>query len=316
MEIIKSIEKFKKLESSVITVGNYDGVHKGHQDVLKYLVKEGKKRGIPSCIITFFPNPVYVLFNNDISINLQSIESRLDSFKKVGIDKVLVIPFSKEFSKMSAESFADNIIKKLFNPQLISVGTNHYFGHNKEGDFNFLIDFCKNNNIELHNPEMRKIDNQLVSSSIIRKLIMDGRLQDVQKLLGNFYGFEATVVKGSQRGKSMKYPTANFIPNFNKQLVPGVGVYLTRVLIDDKKYFGMCNAGIRPTFNEKKFVMEVHILSDKFGSLYDKNIYVEFLDKIRDEKKFDSKDLLIKQIENDKKVCIKLIDTFKEKYEI
>tara|TARA_B100000965_G_scaffold211485_1_gene176727 strand:+ start:11651 stop:12601 length:951 start_codon:yes stop_codon:yes gene_type:complete len=316
MEIIKSIEEFKKLESSVLTVGNYDGVHKGHQDVLKFLVSEAEKRKVPSCIITFFPNPVYILFNDKISVNLQSIESRLESFKEIGINKVLVIPFTDEFSKMSANNFAEKIIKNLFNPQLISVGTNHYFGHKKEGDFNFLTNFCEENNIELHHPIMRKIDNELVSSSIIRKLIMDGRLQDVQKLMGRFYGFDATVVQGSQRGKTMKYPTANFIPNFNKQLVPGVGVYLTRVFVDGKKYFGMCNAGIRPTFNEKKFVMEVHILSDKFGNLYDENIYVEFLDKIRNEKKFDSKELLIKQIENDKEVCIKLIDTFKEKYEI
>ena len=114
----------------------------------------------------------------------------------------------------------------------------------------------------------------------------------------------------------MNYPTANFIPTFKNQLLPSTGVYLSRVFLDGENYFGMTNAGVRPTFNEKKFVMEVHILSDKFGNLYDKNFYIEFLHKIRDEIKFDNMELLIEQIEKDKEVFIELIDAFKEKYEI
>ena len=229
---------------------------------------------------------------------------------------MLIIPFDKEFSLMSAQMFADTVLKDLFNPTLISVGTNHYFGHKKEGDFKFLKTFCRNNNIELHTPVMREHMGSTISSSLIRSLILDGNSSKVYDYLGRFYGFHATVVSGSNRGKTMNYPTANFIPTFENQLLPSTGVYLTRVFLDGECYFGMMNAGVRPTFNEKKFVMEVHILSDKFGNLYDKNFYIEFLDKIRDEKKFESKELLIKQIEKDKEVCIELIDTFKEKYEI
>ena len=147
-------------------------------------------------------------------------------------------------------------------------------------------------------------------------MINDGLLDQVPSLLGKFYGFNVLTVHGSNRGKSMNYPTANFIPLSKYQMIPEGGVYLSRVSLDGEKYFGMTNIGYRPTFNEKKFVMEVHILSDKFTELYDKNFYIEFLHKIRNEIKFESKDYLIKQIENDKEVCIKLIDSFKEKYEV
>ena len=292
MEVITSLDKMKELSSSVITVGNYDGIHKGHQDVLSFIVDEGKKRNVPSCLITFDPNPFYVLSDDSSPVNLQSLEAKLSTLNDIGIDKVLVIPFTKEFSLMTATDFANKILKGLFHPQLISVGINHFFGHNKE-----------------HN-------GKTISSSIIRTLVNDGNSDKVYDLLGKFYGFEALIVSGSNRGKKLNYPTANFIPTFENQLLPSTGVYLSRVFLDGETYFGMTNAGVRPTFNEKKFVMEVHILSDKFGNLYDKNFYIEFLDKIRDEIKFDNKELLIKQIEKDKEVCIKLVDAFKEKYEI
>tara|TARA_B100000925_G_scaffold291036_1_gene277789 strand:- start:11 stop:961 length:951 start_codon:yes stop_codon:yes gene_type:complete len=316
MEVITSIKDFQKLSSSVITVGNYDGIHKGHHDVLEYIVQEGKKRNIPSCLITFNPNPFYVLSDQPKPINLQSQDLKLKALEKIGLDKVLVIPFTEQFSFMTAQEFAETILKELFNPQVISVGTNHFFGHNKEGDLSFLKVFCNQNNIHLHVPEMIKHEDNTISSSLIRSLILDGNSNKVYDFLGRFYGFEAKIVSGSNRGKTMNYPTANFIPIFENQLLPSSGVYLSRVFLDGETYFGMTNAGVRPTFNEKKFVMEVHILSDKFGNLYDKNFYIEFLDKIRDEKKFDNMELLIKQIEKDKEVCIKLIDTFKEKYEI
>ena len=316
MEVITSIKDFQKLSSSVITVGNYDGIHKGHHDVLEYIVQEGKKRNIPSCLITFNPNPFYVLSDQPKPINLQSQDLKLKALEKIGLDKVLIIPFTEQFSFMTAHEFAETILKELFNPQVISVGTNHFFGHNKEGDLSFLKVFCNQNNIHLHVPEMIKHENNTISSSLIRSLILDGNSNKVYDFLGKFYGFEAKIVSGSNRGKTMNYPTANFIPIFENQLLPSSGVYLSRVFLDGETYFGMTNAGVRPTFNEKKFVMEVHILSDKFGNLYDKNFYIEFLDKIRDEKKFDNMELLIKQIEKDKEVCIELIDTFKEKYEI
>ena len=316
MEIIRSINDMNALKSSVVTVGNYDGIHLGHQDVLKHIISVGKKEQIPSCLITFDPNPAYILSDNSKPMNLQDIDSKLALLEEMGLDIVLVIPFTLEFSRMSAEDFSDNIIKKLFNPKLISVGENHYFGFNKRGDLAFLTNFCNENEIELHTPEIRMLNGKPISSTLTRRLINDGLLDQVPSLLGKFYGFNVLTVHGSNRGKSMNYPTANFIPLSKYQMIPEGGVYLSRVSLDGEKYFGMTNIGYRPTFNEKKFVMEVHILSDKFTELYDKNFYIEFLHKIRNEIKFESKDYLIKQIENDKEVCIKLIDSFKEKYEV
>tara|TARA_B100001996_G_scaffold277358_1_gene217942 strand:- start:42 stop:992 length:951 start_codon:yes stop_codon:yes gene_type:complete len=316
MEVIRLIEDMAPLESSVVTVGNYDGIHLGHQDVLNHIVKIAKEQSIPSCLITFDPNPAYVLSENSKPMNLQDIDSKLSVLEEIGIDKVLIIPFTLEFSRMSAEDFSNNIIKKLFNPKLISVGENHYFGFNKRGDLEFLTQFCNENNIELHTPKIRTLHNKPISSTLTRKLIFDGLLDQVPALLGKFYGFNVETVHGSNRGKSLNFPTANFIPLSEYQMIPEGGVYLSRVFLDGEEYFGMTNIGYRPTFDEKKFVMEVHILSDKFTELYDKNFYIEFLKKIRNEIKFENKEDLIKQIENDKEVCIKLIDSFKEKYEV
>ena len=316
MEIITSIKDIKPMEESAITVGNYDGIHLGHQDVINYIVEFGKKHNIPSCVITFDPNPYYILRNENKPINVQSTESKLNALEKMGIDKVFIIPFTEEFSKVTAINFAQNIIKDIFNPKLIAVGTNHHFGFNKEGDIEFITDFCDKNNIDLFIPEVRKIKEKAISSTIIRKLIQDGKLDNIPSLLGRFYGFEANTVHGSHRGRLLSYPTANFIPFNKNQVLPQQGVYFSKVTLDNELFFGMCNIGFRPTFNEKKFVMEVHILSNKFSDLYDKNFYIEFLLKIRDEIKFDNQDKLVEQIKKDEDVCIKLIDSFKEKYEV
>ena len=316
MEIITSLRNIKPIKESVITVGNYDGIHLGHQDVINYIVEFGKKHNIPSCVITFDPNPYYVLRNDNKPINIQSTESKLDALENMGVDKVCVIPFTDDFSKITATDFANNIIKNIFNPKLIAVGTNHHFGFNKEGDIDFIKDFCYKNNIELFVPSVRKIEEKAISSTIIRKLIQDGKLDSIPSLLGKFYGFEAKIVHGSHRGRLLNYPTANFV-SFNKnQILPQQGVYFSKVILDGESFFGMCNIGFRPTFNEKKFVMEVHILSNKFSDLYDKNFYIEFLLKIRDEIKFDNQEELVEQIKKDEDMCIKLIDSFKEKYEV
>tara|TARA_B100001250_G_C19811974_1_gene796150 strand:+ start:3327 stop:4277 length:951 start_codon:yes stop_codon:yes gene_type:complete len=316
MEIITSIKDIKPMEESVITVGNYDGIHLGHQDVINYIVEFGKKHNIPSCVITFDPNPYYILRNENKPINVQSTESKLNALEKMGIDKVFIIPFTEEFSKVTAINFAQNIIKDIFNPKLIAVGTNHHFGFNKEGDIEFIKDFCNKNNIDLFVPDVRKIGEKAISSTEIRKLIQCGKLDSIPSLLGRFYGFEASVVHGAHRGRLLNYPTANFVPLNENQVLPQQGVYFSRVKLDNESFFGMCNIGFRPTFNEKKFVMEVHILSNKFSDLYDKIFYIEFLLKIRDERKFDSQEELVKQIKKDEEVCIELTNSSKEKYEV
>jgi len=316
MEIITSLKDMQPLEESVITVGNYDGIHLGHQDVINHIIEFGKKHSIPSCVITFDPNPYYVLRSEGEPINIQNTESKLNMLKEMGIDKVLVIPFTKEFSEVTAIDFANNIIKDIFNPKLIAVGTNHHFGFNKEGDIGFIKDFCNKNNIDLFIPEVRKIEEKAISSTLIRNLIQDGKLDSIPSFLGRFYGFEATVVHGSHRGKLLDYPTANFIPFSKNQVLPEQGVYFSRVTLNDELFFGMCNVGFRPTFNEKKFVMEVHILSNKFSDLYDKSFYIEFLLKIRNEKRFDGQEELVEQIKKDEEVCNKLIHSFKEKHEV
>ena len=151
LDIYKNFIIQPQHKNSVILVGNFDGIHLGHQDIISHIVEFGKKHNIPSCVITFDPNPYYVLRNENKPINIQSVESKLNSLEKMGVDKVLVIPFTEQFSKVTAAEFAINIIKDIFNPKLIAVGTNHHFGFNKEGDIEFITDFCDKNNIDLLN---------------------------------------------------------------------------------------------------------------------------------------------------------------------
>ena len=310
MEVITSIQDFKKLSSSVITVGNYDGIHKGHHDVLSYIVKEGRKRNIPSCLITFSPNPFYVLSDKPKPITLQSQDFKLKTLEEIGLDKVLIIPFTEQFSQTTAQVFAETVLKDLFNPEVISVGTNHYFGHKKEGDLAFLKVFCQENDIKLHIPEMIEHEGSTISSSLIRSLILDGNSSKVYDYLGRFYGFNAKIVSGSNRGKTMNYPTANFIPVEKNQLIPANGVYCIRGRINGNNLYGMCNLGIRPTFNETDFVMEVHFFDLRSNDIYGEKITVEFLERIRDERKFSNPKKLIEQLNKDKQNCINLMQKY------
>ena len=214
--------------------------------------------------------------------------------------------------KMDAEVFLKKILIKNFNPQCIVSGKNHTFGHNRSGDISYLRKFCRANSIALEVVKPLLDGEKIISSTNIRNLVENGFIRRANYELGSIYGFYAKVISGSGRGKKLQYPTANLLPVEKDQLLPKIGVYLVRCIINGLSCYGMCNFGVRPTFGESDLVLEVHLFDKELNDLYDDLIWVEFLERIRDEIKFLSVEELIEQLKKDKSNCLSL----KYKYEL
>ena len=238
------------------------------------------------------------------------IDRKLNFLRSFNLDTVLVIPFDKNFSKVSAYDFLNDIILNHFNASKIIVGRDHHFGFNREGSPQFLKKLSIENKYEVEIIEPIKDSDMIISSTRIRESIQNGFVRRASFELGWVFGFEAKVVAGSGRGKGLGFPTANFLPIEKNQLIPANGVYFIRGRINSINLYGMCNLGTRPTFDEIDFVMEVHFFKGMVNDIYGKTITVEFLERVRDEKKFSNPEKLIKQLEKDKKICMRLIQKY------
>lgn len=311
MEKYFSIEEIPQFNKSILTIGTFDGLHRGHQEILKHLVSMGQGKGIESIVVTFNPHPRQVLTNDDISL-IQSLEQKLKIFEKLQIDNVIIIPFTQEFAKLSAKTFLDSIIKSKLNPEHIVIGYDHHFGKDREGTPQFLENYCKENNIGIDIINPVSDEGHTISSTGIRDLIKNGFVRRASFELGSVFGFNTTVVHGKGRGHLLDYPTANIIPIEKKQLLPKPGVYFTRGRVNGHQLYGMCNFGIRPTFSEDELIMEVHFFNPKITDLYQRKVYIEFLERIRDEKKFKSEDDLKKQLINDEILCKSLQNKYEQ----
>ena len=312
MEIIRNIDEITQVEKSVLTIGSYDGIHRGHHDILTSVVNHAHALSVQSVLVTFEPHPRHILDSSNEKLSIiMDIDQKLEIIESLGIDLIYIIDFTKDFSMTSAKDFLDKIIIPKFQPEYIIVGYDHHFGYKREGSSKFLKEYCFENKIQLEIIEPVSDDGQILSSTHIRQLIKDGYVRRANFELGSVFGFSGTVVQGAGRGKDLDFPTANVVPREKNQLMPKPGVYFIRGRINGLQLYGMCNFGVRPTFNEIELVLEVHFFHDDFVDLYDNEIRVEFLERIRDEKKFPSPDDLKAQLINDKNKCLEL----KGKYE-
>ena len=302
MEKYFSLDSIPQFKNSLLTIGTFDGLHRGHQEILKHLVSLGQAKGIESIVVTFDPHPRQILTNDDISL-IQSLEQKLLIFEKLQIDNVIVVPFTQEFSQLSAKAFLDTIIKPKLSPEHVVIGYDHHFGKDREGSPLFMENYCRDNNIGLDIIEPVSDEGNKISSTGIRELIQNGFVRRASFELGSVFGFKAAVVHGKGRGHLLDFPTANIIPIEKNQLLPKPGVYFTRGRVDGHQLYGMCNFGVRPTFSEDELIMEVHFFNPDITDLYQRKVYIEFLERIRDEKKFKSEDDLKKQLINDETLC-------------
>ena len=296
---------------SVVTIGTFDGLHRGHQEIIKTLTTIAETKGSRAAVITFEPHPRHILDKKNKLSLLMSLDKKEALLEELGVDVLLVIPFTEEFSRITAEAFMDDVIMKHFHPAEIVIGYDHHFGHKRQGSPKFLQDYAGKRGIKLDIINPVADDKVFISSTHIRDLIGNGFVRRASFELGWVYGFRTKVVHGSGRGKGLEFPTANVVPLENDQLMPKPGVYLTRGRLNGDFIVGMCNFGTRPTFNETELVMEINFFISNMDDIYNREIYIEFLERIRDEKKFDNPDQLVTQLRQDKKYCLKL----KKKYE-
>lgn len=307
METFKNLESVSRLDQSVLTMGSFDGLHRGHQEIIKRVVSFSEGRNLPSVTITFEPHPRHILDINKRKLPLlMNLDHKLKLLDELRMNIALVIPFTEEFSRITATQFMNQVVVKLFNPEHITIGYDHHFGHRREGSPNFLKTYCESKIIGLEIVKPVSDEGLVISSTNIRNLIQSGFVRRASFELGWVYGFQAKVVHGIGRGRTLFYPTANFIPIEKNQLLPKNGVYLTRGRVDGQQLYGMCNLGIRPTFEEGEFVMEVHFFDPGIENFYGRNFLIEFLERIRDEKKFNTQNELIEQLRHDEKICREL----------
>jgi len=307
MEVVKNIKAYNIIKSSVITIGSYDGIHRGHHEIIRSVVNHSRALNIKSVLITFDPHPRHVIEKRNKKISLlMGLDIKLKILENLGIDVVYIIPFTKNFSKNSPKNFLEKFVIPYFNPKYIIIGNDHHFGKDRLGTTRFLKKYCAEKDISLEIIKLISDQGNKISSTHIRDLIRNGFLRRANFELGSIYGFKGKVIKGSGRGRKLNFPTANIIPNEPNQLMPKSGVYFIRARIIGLITYGMCNFGTRPTFDEKKFVLEFHLFKNDLDDIYNKEVKVEFLERIRDEIKFPSSEKLILQLKLDKQKCLKL----------
>jgi len=311
MEKYFSLKDIPTLELSIVTIGTFDGLHRGHLEILKHLVSVGKSKNINSVVVTFDPHPRNIL-TDEIILLIQSLEQKLEILNELMIDSVVVFPFDEHSADISAGSFLDEYIVPKLNPVHFVIGYDHHFGRDRAGTPKFMEKYCLEKGIELDIISPVCDDKIKISSSRIRELIKNGFVRRASFELGRGFGFVAKVVQGKGRGKLLDYPTANIIPIERNQLLPKPGVYFTRGKVSGHQLYGMCNFGVRPTFGENDLTMEVHFFNPGITDFYKREVFIEFLERIRDEKKFKSKADLINQLNKDEKFCKGLLKKYRQ----
>ena len=285
-------------KNSIILIGNFDGVHIGHQKLFKLAKKYKKKFKSKIGVVTFEPMPK-MYFNKKLkNFRISSLSEKKFLLQKIGVDFIITKKFNKNFSKIEYLNFIKNILYKKIQPKFIFVSNNFKFGYKREGDVTKLIQSEKNFGYKIIKPRPLISKNKIISSSYIRKLLSKGNLNYANKLLGRNWSIESIVQKGRQMGKKIGFPTCNL--DIKNYVIPRLGVYAVKIRRKNtnKTLKGIANLGYRPTFNQKKILLEVHIFNFS-SNLYKKVLTIDFISFIRNEKKFKSISQLRKQISSD-----------------
>lgn len=311
MQVIHSIEEIQKDRNTVVTVGTYDGVHLGHQRILREVVQRAQARKGRSVCVTFDPHPKEIVGKDKGGIELlTTLDERIELLKERELDLLLVLKFTYEFSRQTPRQFYE---KYLVNGIGISEevgGYDHMFGRDRTGSVEELRKIADEFDFAVTIVPPVSVDGEIVSSTKVRQALREGEVQRAARYLGREYVLSGTVVKGAGRGAALGFPTANIEPLSRKKLVPKDGVYFVRALVGDQSYFGMMNIGVRPTFEtDHRRVIEVHLFEfDRI--IYGERIVVKFLQRIRDEIRFSTIEDLITRMHQDRKECLKLKEQF------
>ena len=304
MKVFNGFENLEEIPNPVLTIGTFDGVHIGHQKIIEQLNEEAEKIGGESVLFTFYPHPRMVLYPENHGLKLiQTQVEKVDKLRRMGLQNLIIHPFSKEFSRLTAIEFVrDYLVNRLHVKKLV-IGYDHQFGKNREGSIHFLKEVCETYGFEVIEIHAQEIDEVNISSTKIRKAIENGEIKLANSYLGEPFEFFGKVIEGQAIGRDLGYPTANIDIESDIKLIPKSGVYAANVLLPDGSIKeAMMNIGVRPSIGiaVNKTSIEVHIL-DFEGDLYGEHVTVQLLKRFRSEIKFDSLFELKEQLHQDEK---------------
>ena len=305
MKIFNGFEELTTIKNAVLTIGTFDGVHIGHQKILQKLQEEAYKIDGETVLFTFYPHPRMVLNPTNHGLKLiQTQEEKIEKLKKIGLENLIVQPFTSEFSNLSAKDFVEKFLIEKLNVKKLVIGHDHQFGKNREGTLEFLKEMSVKHNFEVIEIPAQEINEVNISSTKVRKAIESGDIDVANAYLGFPFELNGVVVKGKQLGRTIGFPTANIELKSDFKILPKKGVYAVEIQLSDyTHYIGMMNIGNRPTIsNELKETIEVNIF-DFNQSIYSNEIKVKLFGRIRDEFKFDSIEKLKEQLIKDEKTC-------------
>ena len=312
MRVYYNIDEFQKVDCPVLTTGTFDGVHLGHKRILSRLSEISERSNGESVLLTFNPHPRMVLFPDDTGIQLLTTQKeKIQRLEEAGIDHLIVHPFTKEFSRLSSVEFVRDLLVNKMGTKKLVIGYNHQFGRNREGTLEHLREYGPVYGFDVEEIPAKEIDNVNISSTKIRNALFEGNVTIANSFLGYSYSLEGVVVKGKEIGRTIGFPTANIKIQENEKLIPKDGVYATKAEVNGKRYNGMLNIGFNPTI-DKEEADDVHNtieinLFDFDDDIYDSEIKVELIERIRDERKFEDLDELKNQLVMDKTETIRIL---------
>ncbi|TGK29694.1 bifunctional riboflavin kinase/FAD synthetase [Leptospira yasudae] len=298
----------------VVTLGNFDGIHLGHQALLDRVLQVSKQTGLSSCVVTYDPNPAIVLGKNPEMKSLMTFSDKEEWIRRQGIDYLVVLPFNKELAEMSAETFLEDILLKQLKAKNIIIGFNHCFGKGRRGNYELLKEYSDKLKYSVEKVDPVFLEEIKLSSSYVRTLVSEGNVKEAARCLNRSYSVSGTVVGGHKRGRQIGFPTANV--QFNPDiLIPGIGVYAGFTTVEGTAYPSMINIGRNPTFGENAVTLESNIF-DFQKEIYDQTVRVTFTERIRDEVKFSGVESLIAQLKQDEISARKILESEKTNFKV
>jgi riboflavin kinase/FMN adenylyltransferase len=313
VKVYRNIEEFENKQNAIVTTGTFDGVHFGHQKIITRLKEVAQQVKGETVIITFFPHPRLVLFPEDNDLKLiNTLDEKIELLSDAGIDHLIIIPFTKEFSRLSSLEFVQEILVKRIGTKRLVIGYDHHFGKNREGSFEHLKQYAPEYGFQVEEIPEQDINDVAVSSTKIRNAILKGDVTTANTYLGYTFNLSGTVSKGDQIGRTIGYPTANIKVAEQYKLIPGDGIYASSIFIDNEEYQGMLYIGNRPTVNGLSKVIEVNIFNFD-QDIYDKIIKVNFQLYIRSDKKLNGLEELKKALSEDKLACLEYFSKISNK---
>lgn len=311
MKVFNSFDDIERIPNPVLTIGTFDGVHVGHQKIIDQLNEKAKEIGGESVLFTFHPHPRMVLFPDSHGLKLiQTQEEKLDKLKRMGLQNIILHPFTPEFSRIPAVEFVRDFLVNKLGVKTLIIGYDHHFGKNREGDIHLLKDLAPVYDFEVIEIDAKEIDEVDISSTKIRNALLEGDIQLVNTYLGEEFELNGLVVHGKKLGTKLGFPTANIDIQSDIKLIPKAGVYATKVILENQEeHYGLVSIGQRPTVDDSGETSIEAFILDFEANLYDQKIQLKILKRIRDEKKFDNLEELIEAINKDEETIRDWIST-------